>query len=227
MFLKLISNSQKYIFLEIAFTLLLRIDLCPWWKLTIFYKILIIKILKDFHNWKKSCHCLNSVYQTCSSVKLVAIFPNYTNSYSIIINQFWFYYLWNRMGLFGHTKVDPKKKVNEMSGLLRKWYLNRNLKKPFIPNLCIFGSIYFYILSRRESRQIDRQIQTIEREQNKTKMEIKKAAKAGNKEVCKILAKEIINANKAKSKLYQSKAHMNSVMVTFNNELWLLKWKLS
>ena len=54
-------------------------------------------------------------------------------------------------------------------------------------------------------------------------MEIKKAAKAGNKEVCKILAKEIINANKAKSKLYQSKAHMNSVMVTFNNEVYLLK----
>lgn len=26
------------------------------------------------------------------------------------------------MGLFGHTKVDPKKKVNEMSGLLRNWY---------------------------------------------------------------------------------------------------------
>ena len=83
--------------------------------------------------------------------------------------------------------------------------------------------LFFYILSRRESRQIDRQIQTIEREQNKTKMEIKKAAKAGNKEVCKILAKEIINANKAKSKLYQSKAYMNSVMVTFNNEVYLLK----
>ena len=47
-------------------------------------------------------------------------------------------------------------------------------------------------------------------------MKIKKADKAGNKEVCKILAKEIINANKAKSKLYQSKAHMNSVMVNFN-----------
>jgi len=94
------------------------------------------------------------------------------------------------MGLFGHTKVDPKKKVNEMSGLLR-----------------------------RESRQIDRQIQTIEREQNKTKMEIKKAAKAGNKEVCKILAKEIINANKAKSKLYQSKAHMNSVMLNMKTQL--------
>ena len=93
-------------------------------------------------------------------------------------------------------------------------------KIPFITNLCVFAGVYFfYILSRRESRQIDRQIQTIEREQNKTKMEIKKAAKSGNKEVCKILAKEIINANKAKSKLYQSKAHMNSVMVTFNHEV--------
>jgi uncharacterized protein YggU (UPF0235/DUF167 family) len=90
------------------------------------------------------------------------------------------------MGLFGQSsRPDPKKAVTEMSGKLR-----------------------------RETRAMDRQIQTIEREQNKTKMEIKKAAKAGNRDVCKILAKELVNSKKAVSKLHQSKAQMNSVMVS-------------
>ena len=89
------------------------------------------------------------------------------------------------MGLFGAQKVDPKKKVNEMSGILR-----------------------------RETRNIDRQIQTIQREQNKTKLEIKKAAKKGDRDVCKILAKELVNSNRAVSKMYQSKAQINSVMVS-------------
>ena len=89
------------------------------------------------------------------------------------------------MGLFGAQKVDPKKQVNEMNGQLR-----------------------------RETRAIDRQIQTIEREQNKTKLEIKKAAKKGDRDVCKILAKEIVNSKRAVSKLYQSKAQVNSVMVS-------------
>ena len=143
MFLKLIFNSQKYIFLEIGFHLIVKNRPLPMVKAYNFYKILIIKIIKDFHNWKKSCHCLNSVYQTCSSVKLVAIFPNYTNSYSLIINHFWFHYLFHRMGLFGHTKVDPKKKVNEMSGLLRKWYLNRDFKKLHYFKFMRFAGIYF------------------------------------------------------------------------------------
>lgn len=86
--------------------------------------------------------------------------------------------------------MDPKKKVNEMSGLLR-----------------------------RETRNIDRQIQTIQREQNKTKIEIKKAAKKGDRDVCKILAKELVNSNRAVSKMYQSKAQINSVMLNMKTQL--------
>ena len=89
------------------------------------------------------------------------------------------------MGLFGAQKVDPKKQVNGMTAQLR-----------------------------RETRAIDRQIQSIEREQNKTKMQIKQAAKKGEKDVCKILAREIVNSQRAVSKMYQSKAQVNSVMVS-------------
>ena len=88
------------------------------------------------------------------------------------------------MGLFGSTKVDPKKMVNEMSSGLRK-----------------------------EMRAIDRQILQIEREQQKTKAEIKKHAKKNDIDVCKILAKELVNSQKAVSRLHASKAQINSVMV--------------
>lgn len=89
------------------------------------------------------------------------------------------------MGLFGTTKVDPKKMVSEMSAGLRK-----------------------------ETRAIDRQILQIEREQQKTKAEIKKHAKKNDIDVCKILAKELVNSQKAVSRMHASKAQINSVMVS-------------
>ena len=88
------------------------------------------------------------------------------------------------MGLFGATKVDPKKQVNEMQSVLR-----------------------------RETRAIDRQIRDIERQQEKTKNMLKQNAKKGDKAACRILAKEIVNSKKAVSRMYQSKAQLNSVMV--------------
>lgn len=86
--------------------------------------------------------------------------------------------------------MDPKKQVNGMTAQLR-----------------------------RETRAIDRQIQSIEREQNKTKMQIKQAAKKGEKDVCKILAREIVNSQRAVSKMYQSKAQVNSVMMNMKTQL--------
>ena len=91
------------------------------------------------------------------------------------------------MGLFGATKVDPKKQVNEMQSVLR-----------------------------RETRAIDRQIRDIERQQEKTKNMLKQNAKKGDKAACRILAKEIVNSKKAVSRMYQSKAQLNSVMVSFS-----------
>ncbi|CBY32551.1 unnamed protein product [Oikopleura dioica] len=93
------------------------------------------------------------------------------------------------MGLFGTTKVDPKKMVSEMSAGLRK-----------------------------ETRAIDRQILQIEREQQKTKAEIKKHAKKNDIDVCKILAKELVNSQKAVSRMHASKAQINSVMMNMRTQ---------
>merc|ERR1712131_191936 len=95
-----------------------------------------------------------------------------------------------KMGLFGAAKADPKKQVNEMSQLLR-----------------------------RETRAIERQIRDIERQQQKTTQMLKQNAKKGDKEACRILAKELVNSKKAVSRMYQSKAQVNSVMMNMKTQL--------
>ncbi|XP_035744521.1 charged multivesicular body protein 3 isoform X7 [Egretta garzetta] len=72
-------------------------------------------------------------------------------------------------------------------------------------------------------RVIDRQIRDIQREEEKVKRSIKDAAKKGQKDVCVILAKELIRSRKAVSKLYASKAHMNSVLMGMKNQLAVLR----
>lgn len=72
---------------------------------------------------------------------------------------------------------------------------------------------------RKEGYQLDRQVRAIQREEEKIKRSLKDAAKKGDKDVCKILAKEIIRARKTCNKLYTSKAHMNSVSLQMKNQL--------
>jgi charged multivesicular body protein 3 len=70
------------------------------------------------------------------------------------------------MGLFGKDKnptEKAKEKVDEMCKTLR-----------------------------HESHQLDRQIYAIEREEQKTVASLKQAAKKNDKDVCKILAKSIV-----------------------------------
>lgn len=99
------------------------------------------------------------------------------------------------MGLFGRTPdKPPKEMVNEWSGKIRK-----------------------------EMRVIDRQIRDIQREEEKVKRSIKDAAKKGQKDVCIVLAKEMIHSKRAVTKLYASKAHMNSVQLSMKNQLALLR----
>ncbi|XP_010178300.1 PREDICTED: charged multivesicular body protein 3 [Mesitornis unicolor] len=76
---------------------------------------------------------------------------------------------------------------------------------------------------RKEMRVIDRQIRDIQREEEKVKRSIKDAAKKGQKDVCVILAKELIRSRRAVSKLYASKAHMNSVLMGMKNQLAVLR----
>ena len=47
---------------------------------------------------------------------------------------------------------------------------------------------------------------------------MKEAAKKGDKDICLIYAKEILNARKAVSKIYTSKAHINSISMQMKNQ---------
>ncbi|XP_036728762.1 charged multivesicular body protein 3 [Balaenoptera musculus] len=99
------------------------------------------------------------------------------------------------MGLFGKTpEKPPKELVNEWSLKIRK-----------------------------EMRVVDRQIRDIQREEEKVKRSVKDAAKKGQKDVCVVLAKEMIRSRKTVSKLYASKAHMNSVLMGMKNQLAVLR----
>ncbi|XP_007896190.1 E3 ubiquitin-protein ligase RNF103 isoform X2 [Callorhinchus milii] len=99
------------------------------------------------------------------------------------------------MGLFGKTQERPPKElVTEWTGKMRK-----------------------------EMRLMDRQIRDIQREEEKVKRSVKDAAKKGQRDVCVILAKEIVRSRKAVNKLFASKAQMNSIIMSMKNQLSLLK----
>ncbi|KRT79765.1 hypothetical protein AMK59_7385, partial [Oryctes borbonicus] len=99
------------------------------------------------------------------------------------------------MGLFGKTpERNPKDMVNEWTHKLRK-----------------------------EGYQLDRQIRAIQREEEKVKRSLKEAAKKSDRETCLILAKEILHARKAITKIYTSKAHINSVQLQMKNQLATLR----
>ncbi|XP_028293201.1 charged multivesicular body protein 3 [Gouania willdenowi] len=76
---------------------------------------------------------------------------------------------------------------------------------------------------RTEMRMIDRQIRDIQREEEKVKRSIKEAAKKGQKDVCVVLAKELIQSKRAITKLYSSKAQMNSVIMGMKNQAAVLR----
>ena len=72
---------------------------------------------------------------------------------------------------------------------------------------------------RKEGYALDRQIRAIQREEEKLKKSLKEAAKKNDKEVCTILAKELVRSRKAITKIYTSKAHLNSVQLQMKNQL--------
>jgi len=95
------------------------------------------------------------------------------------------------MGLFGKSKgADPKEQVQEWSRKLRK-----------------------------EGNQLERQINAIRREEAKVQRSLKEAAKKGDRDVCVILAKEIVQSRKAVNKIYTAKANINSVQLQMKNQL--------
>ncbi|KAK6032969.1 SNF7 family protein [Ostertagia ostertagi] len=93
------------------------------------------------------------------------------------------------MGLFGKKK-DPKEQVREMQRKMRA-----------------------------EMRSLDRQVYAIQREEQKVTKEIKEAAKKGDREVCVVLAKSLLQSRKAVAKIHMSKAQINSVIMCMQEQL--------
>ncbi|KAH3708220.1 charged multivesicular body protein 3-like [Dreissena polymorpha] len=76
---------------------------------------------------------------------------------------------------------------------------------------------------RKEGYVLERQIKAIQREEEKTKRQLKDTAKKGEKAACSILAKEILRSRKAVNRLYASKAHLNSISMNMKNQLATLR----
>ncbi|XP_050436926.1 charged multivesicular body protein 3-like [Adelges cooleyi] len=99
------------------------------------------------------------------------------------------------MGIFGKsTTVDPKDQVKQWTSTVRK-----------------------------EGYKLDRQIRGIQREEEKIKRSLKEAAKKGNKDVCVILAKEVLRSRKTINKIIASKTHLNSIQMQMENQLSVLR----
>lgn len=76
---------------------------------------------------------------------------------------------------------------------------------------------------RKEGFQLDRQVRAIRTEEEKVKRSLKQAATRGDKDTCTILAKEIVNARKAVTRIHASKAHLNSIDLQMKNQLATLR----
>lgn len=72
---------------------------------------------------------------------------------------------------------------------------------------------------RKEGYALDRQIRQIKREEDKIKKSLKDAAKKNDKQVCTILAKEIVRSRKAVNRIYASKATLNSVQLQMAQQM--------
>lgn len=76
---------------------------------------------------------------------------------------------------------------------------------------------------RREQRQVELQINKIQREQNKVKVAMKQAAKKDDTASLRILARELVHSKKAVSRLYAAKAKMNSVSMELQHQIAQMK----
>jgi len=76
---------------------------------------------------------------------------------------------------------------------------------------------------RKEDRELDKNIRSIELEEQKLKRSIKELAKKGDRQSAKVLAKELIQSRKAKERIYSSKAQLNSVSMQLSQNLSMMK----
>jgi charged multivesicular body protein 3 len=99
------------------------------------------------------------------------------------------------MGLFGKTtQKSPKDQCREWTGKLRK-----------------------------QGYLLDREIRKIESEESKIQRDLKAAAKKGDRDVCLILAKELIRSKKAKSRIHVAKSQINSISMIIQEQMATVK----
>ncbi|KAI8436684.1 hypothetical protein MSG28_010172 [Choristoneura fumiferana] len=67
---------------------------------------------------------------------------------------------------------------------------------------------------RKAGRELDRDKAALEREEKKLEMEIKKMASQGNNEGCKILAKQLVQLRKQKTRIYAANSKISSVQMS-------------
>lgn len=72
---------------------------------------------------------------------------------------------------------------------------------------------------RSEQRALDREMRQIDQSSSKTKAEIKKLAKKGDVKNAKVLAREVVRAQKQKNRLAVSKARLNSIHMQLQHQL--------
>lgn len=99
------------------------------------------------------------------------------------------------MGLFGKTtQKSPKDQCREWTGKLRK-----------------------------QGYLLDREVRKIENEEAKIQRDIKAAAKKNDRDVCFILAKELIRSKKAKSRIHAAKSQINSISMIIQEQMATVK----
>lgn len=99
------------------------------------------------------------------------------------------------MGLFGKTvQKSPKDQCREWTGKLRK-----------------------------QGYLLDREVRKIENEEAKIQRDLKAAAKKNDRDVCFILAKELIRSKKAKSRIHAAKSQINSISMIIQEQMATVK----
>ncbi|EDQ88724.1 uncharacterized protein MONBRDRAFT_32664 [Monosiga brevicollis MX1] len=93
------------------------------------------------------------------------------------------------MGWFSAPPPDPKEQIREWKSSLRK-----------------------------EMRGLDRQVMRIEREEMKIKQSVRDAAKKGQTDVAKVLAKSLVESRRAKNRIHKTKAQINSVSMQIQQQ---------
>ena len=72
---------------------------------------------------------------------------------------------------------------------------------------------------RAQQRDLDKSLRGIETEEVKAKRLLKDAAKRNDAVSCKTLAKEIVRSRKAKDRMHTSKAQLNSLIMSMQQQL--------